>query len=463
MVANLDRKLKETIKLIESDQYEAADHLLNQILAEDSDNFDALYMKGVLSGIKSDHRACKSYLLKAEKSNLNHPFLQYNLAKAISELGEDNLAIKYHQKAIELMPENHMAWQNFGKSLFKLRLFDDALKSFTKVIELKPDFAEAFNNLGNVLKELKNFEKALYNYDKAIELMPSFADAYSNRGNLLRDLKRFDEALECYSKAIEIKPNYVDAFYNRGIVLTELHRLDDAINSYKQVLLMDPNSTQANFALAALGVGDVPEIMPKENVVLLFDSYSDNFDASLVDNLDYKGPQILLNQYLRRSGNKVDKLLDLGCGTGLSGEAFSFLANTMVGVDLSEGMLSKAKLKNIYFNLVCSDIVNFLEIDEPKKYDLILCADTITYIGNLVHLFKNIKLSLKENGFFSFTIENSSSERYELKITKRYGHSISYIRYLSELFGLSIVEIREFNLRKEQGSYISGSAILMKN
>jgi len=462
MKTDLVEELRKVIKYIESGKYDSAQRLLNKILANDPINFDALYMSGVISGIKSDHEACINFLLKAEKINPNHAFLQYNLAKAISELGEETLAVKHHQKTIELMPDNHMAQLNFGKCLFNLKLFDDALRAFNNAIELKPDYAEAFNNRGNVLKEIGRFDQSLYSYEKAIDLLPSFAEAYSNLGNLLRELKRFDEALESYDKAIELKPNYEDTFYNRGIVLTELNRLGEAIDSYQLFLLKNPSSAEAHFALAALGVGVVPEIMPKESVVSLFDSYAGNFDASLVQKLDYKGPQILLNQYLRHNDKNVDKLLDLGCGTGLSGEAFCSKTNFMVGVDLSEGMLSKARLKNIYSELVCSDILDFLET-KNQDYDLIICADTLIYIGNLVHLFKNIKHRLKEKGFFSFTIENSNSETYELKISKRYGHSINYIKYLSKLVGFSIMEIEEFNLRKEQCNYISGSAILMRN
>jgi hypothetical protein len=42
-------------------------------------------------------------------------------------------------------------------------------------------------------------------------------------------------------------------------------------------------------------------------------------------------------------------------------------------------------------------------------------------------------------------------------------HALSYIKEIVKLSNLTILEIQEINLRKENGSYISGSAILLQN
>ena len=52
--------------------------------------------------------------------------------------------------------------------------------------------------------------------------------------------------------------------------------------------------------------------------------------------------------------------LDLGCGTGLSGEPFKGLSRRLVGVDVSSGMLEQAKRKDIYSVLECEDVFAFL-------------------------------------------------------------------------------------------------------
>ena len=54
------------------------------------------------------------------------------------------------------------------------------------------------------------------------------------------------------------------------------------------------------------------------------------------------------------------KLLDLGCGTGLLGQTLKekFGFGNLVGLDVSEDMLEKAKEKGIYNKLICSFVSN---------------------------------------------------------------------------------------------------------
>ena len=57
----------------------------------------------------------------------------------------------------------------------------------------------------------------------------------------------------------------------------------------------------------------------------------------------------------------IGKVLDLGCGTGLVGQAFKMDKNSFIGVDISQKMLDKAALKGVYANLIKADIVDFLQ------------------------------------------------------------------------------------------------------
>ena len=84
-----NKKIQKIMQHVEMGQYVVADKLVTDILIKESTNFEALYIKGVICGIFSKHEECKSYLIRAVKINPYHPFLQYNLAKSMSELGED--------------------------------------------------------------------------------------------------------------------------------------------------------------------------------------------------------------------------------------------------------------------------------------------------------------------------------------------------------------------------------------
>ena len=64
----------------------------------------------------------------------------------------------------------------------------------------------------------------------------------------------------------------------------------------------------------------------------------------LVNDLDYRGPEVLLKAVLAaRHAAKLpshfERAIDLGCGTGLVAREFASLVNEFVGVDLSSGMI----------------------------------------------------------------------------------------------------------------------------
>ena len=373
-----------------------------------------------------------------------------------------HMSLASYDHAIELKPDYAEAFNNRAIVLKELKRLDDSLGSYKRAIELNPNYVEAYYNRGNALNENNYLVEALNSYDKAIEIKNDYAEAYYNRGIVLYKLKRMDDALASYDKAIELKPDYSEAYYNRGILLQLLERYKEAITSYSISLSINPISTKAKYSLASLGVGDLPIIMPRELVISIFNNYSDNFDNHLIS-LNYHAPTVLFHQLNRniKTDFKVTKLLDLGCGTGLSGEAFKNITDTLIGVDLSQGMLTKAFSRGIYEKLYCSDILEFLKL-VIEKFNLIVCADVFIYIGDLSDLFDEIKERLEYKGYCSFTIENSESKTYELKNTGRYGHGVDYIKQLSKFYDLRIIDIQQFNLRKDKGGYISGSAILMQ-
>jgi tetratricopeptide (TPR) repeat protein len=45
---------------------------------------------------------------------------------------------------------------------------EDAIASYDKALELKPDLHEAWNNRGNALNDLGRWEEAIASYDKAL-------------------------------------------------------------------------------------------------------------------------------------------------------------------------------------------------------------------------------------------------------------------------------------------------------
>ena len=164
-----------------------------------------------------------------------------NRGLALLNLERYEQAIASFDKAIELKPDFHCAWFNRGLALLNLERYEQAIASFDKAIELKPDFHYAWNSLGLVLFELERYEQAIASFDKAIELKPDFHNAWFNRGLKLLNLERYEQAIASFDKALELKPDFHDTWNNRGLALLNLARYEEAIASIDKALELKPD------------------------------------------------------------------------------------------------------------------------------------------------------------------------------------------------------------------------------
>ena len=247
MHAKINQLMTTAIQSFQLGKFDDAELILINILKHQPKNFDALHTLGVIKGIKSQHREALELFNKALKIDTSNSYLHFNIAKAFSDSGEDEKALKYHLNATKLNPNDQQAWLNYGISLLNLDRVNEALDIFNKAIDLSPQYAEAWTNRVVALQKLKLYEEALLSLDEALRINPLLAEAHSNRGNVLKDLKRIEESLSSYDRAIEIRPDYADAHYNRGIALLELKRFEEAVAGYEKAIEIMPDFSEAHF------------------------------------------------------------------------------------------------------------------------------------------------------------------------------------------------------------------------
>lgn len=237
--------LNVAIQNFQNGNLEQARLQLNDVLKMQPKNFDALHILGVIYGIKSNHKEALNYFRKAIKVNSLNNFVHFNLAKALSELGDDIEAIKHISKAVQLEPKHPESWLNYGKILSKLNRTQEAATHYDEALKLRPNYPEALFNKGTALHELKLYKEAITQFDKAIHLNPEYIEAWYNKANTHSDLQEFKEAIVSYDKAIQLDPNHVEAWYNRAINLTELKQYDNALISYDTVIQLNSNRFDA--------------------------------------------------------------------------------------------------------------------------------------------------------------------------------------------------------------------------
>lgn len=384
--------------------------------------------------------------------------LQPDFAQAHWQLGtlylardELDKAIEHYRSLLQQNPEHIEALNNLGVVYLKQNKFNDAIEMFQKVLSVEPKHKDARSNLATVLLQQDRFTEAGWHYQLYLQLVPDDSEAHYNSAVAAMALGNTEEAIYHFQRTLELTPQHGDAQSNLAAIYLKKGNKELAINYYQQALKLQPNNAAIIYMLDALEKKHVPSGAPAEYIKNLFDNYAGYFDKQLTENLHYQTP-ILMRTALKKIMPATDEkyvVLDLGCGTGLSGVEFRDLAKHLTGVDLSPRMLEKAKEKNIYDELFEASILDFLA-NTSAQFDLIIAADTLVYFGDLSAVFAGCFRSLRHKGFFVFSTELGVGENYELQTSGRYSHSKSYIQKLATEHSFTLLEVQEVIGRYQQ-------------
>ncbi len=114
-----------------------------------------------------------------------------------------------------------------------------------------------------------------------------------------------------------------------------------------------------------------------------YKSWAATYDQEVgVDN-GYAQPQRAAAMLRRHGGSKHMRILDAGCGSGLSGAALAAAGyDDLHGVDFSPEMLEQARLKNVYATLAQAD----LNVGLPDMDDASFDAVTIVGVFSFGHV-----------------------------------------------------------------------------
>ncbi|MCX7121211.1 MAG: tetratricopeptide repeat protein [Gammaproteobacteria bacterium] len=429
---------------------------LNENYAEAHANIGIL-----LTALEKDDDA----LLHLEKAISLNP----NLLPALNQVADIYLRHeKYTQardtllRSLEITPENCELNHRLGIAYFKLRDFENAHFQFENVLMVNHKHPEINQYLANTLLELGEHEKAMTYYFRQLELNPFFETNY-NLGVLFMMKERLSESLMYFDQALLMEPDDFSTHLNCGNVFLKKNNIPQAIICYEKANTLKPNESEIQHILCALKQEKTPDTAPADYVAHLFDQYAPYYDHHLSAALKYDAPQKMLSCVMLANPKLFDmrwKILDLGCGTGLCGALFKSAASQLIGVDLSDNMLAVAREKNIYDDLILSDLTQALKT--AFSVDLICAADVFTYIGDLELIFKLASNALVLNGLFVFTVEKTTEKEFILQTTIRYAHSKSYLDRLIKNHPFEIISFENVQLRKQKNQAVEGYLVLLR-
>ena len=368
-------------------------------------------------------------------------------------------AKRYFKKAANLNPPSLSAGYNLGRLKQMQEDHKGAIKIYRAILKQEPRFGLAWNNMGVAYREIGEPEEAISCFRRAVAFAPEMAEAWNNLGVAQDEFHLIENASRSYQKAIEIQPDYASAHFNLGVSLQKLKRFKAAEDHYNKVLAIKPDDEAARFMLQSLGTATPPDAVPAAHVRNIFDQCAGTFEKILVNELEYKTPELLFN-LVRPHLKRELTVLDLGCGTGLGSQFYRPYAKLLIGVDVSSKMLQKASEKNIYDDLIVFDILQDWSFAQP--FDLIYASDVFVYFGKLDPIIRSASSYLVHGGILAFSVERleDNGTAYQLFPSGRYAHSHPYLKNGLKHHGLAPIEETEAVIRKQSGDEVEGLLIV---
>lgn len=396
-------------------------------------------------------------------------------------------AVSAYLAAAQADETDSLPWANLAGVYYDMRRLDDGLAACAEALKRDGANVNALIHRGNLFMLKEDFAAALAAYNAAEKITPEDTLVLFNKANALSELDRPDEAEEIYAELARKNPADEDVLYALASVLEKAEKFAPAARAYLRLLqiretpvlhitlggclynmllkeqdifpILDDwlNAFPTNpVALHTLKTAD--RLNPAKRAAAdyvseLFDAFADSFD-SVLQGLDYQAPSLIAQTTAEIAPNSP-AVLDLGCGTGLCGVELCkrLKPACLTGVDLSDGMLEKARARKIYDELRQADITVF---SRENAFDLVVSADVLTYLGDLSAVFENVRKSLKTGGYFVLTVSENTEhpDKYEMELSGRFTHGEDYIR--KTLAGFEIRTLSRVELRKELNEPVMG-------
>ena len=262
--------------------------------------------------------------------------------------------------------------------------------------------------------------------------------------------------------------HFTAAWHLYGLAQEALGHKEEAATAWRQCLTLDPNDHfGARLDLARIGAMAAEDATSENFSGTLFDGYADRFDSHLTQALHYNAPELIKATLARLCDNagrvfRFDTVFDLGCGTGLMGEAIRGEAAFLAGCDLAPRMIERARAKTkpdggpLYDKLAVAGLTAFLASRPDACADLLLAADVFVYLGELRPALAQAARVMTRDGLLAFTVQSHDGEGVVVGQDRRFAHAEEWLRQRLEETDLRIVALEAVSTRQDRGVAVPG-------
>ncbi len=261
------------------------------VLAASPDQWEVLYLAGVLESRKGEYAAARAHLEHSVMLNPKYFQSQELLGTVLSQLGDLPAARRHLDQAIALGDDQPEVEYDLAQVLKKmgditdaqekLRIYqglkrsrsdsveaagkaemgDQALSDgdpskaaslYGEALAISPDQSLLYYKLSQAQERMKDFAGEETSLERAIHLNPNIAEAQNQLGYLADRAGDFASAESYFRSAVRASPSYMVAWINLAATLAAEERLQDAKQVLSHVSEIDPGNVQAQQLAQAL-------------------------------------------------------------------------------------------------------------------------------------------------------------------------------------------------------------------
>jgi predicted TPR repeat methyltransferase len=345
---------------------------------------------------------------------------------------------------------------------------EDAVQLTAAAVATDPESGLFHANHGAALAAAGRPALALAALEQSLRFRPQDARTQRNFGLALAQLGRTGQALPALYRARDLAPDDPETFIALARCLRESGAREAAADCARQALLLSPEpmlAEEARFLLAGVGSdAPMPAQAPASYVRGLFDAYAPVFDQHLTQELGYRTPEAIAAA-LAEAGLARDRraeILDLGCGTGLSGVALAPFAAAITGVDLSPKMLERAAATGAYARLIEAELPACLADFGSGAFDVAAAADVLIYLGEPAPVLAAVARVLRPGGLFALSLELAPPGcAIEVSDALRYRHDAESFLADSSAAGFTPLVRQESDIRLNRGKPVPGLLLVL--
>lgn len=450
---------KQAVASEKAGQVDLAATLYERILDNIPTHPGTLYNLATLNAKRNDFHTAIQLFERMLAVEPDFAQAYYNVAICYMKISDVVRAKEYLKTAVLLVPEYEDAQHLLGGILLATGEFSQAHAHFEAVLAVNTEHASAHCHLGMVCVHLDRMEDAAFHLKRAITLDSSLVEAHYHLGLVALQRGQLDKAAEHFESTIGRDSKHFSAYYNLALIKKTQGQLNLAHFYIEKAYGISPEHPFVAYLYGMIDPSQAPSVTPPGFVESLFNEYAPYYDQHLTKTLHSDLPQQCFALFKKVHPEKVIKTMDVGCGTGLAGELFRSHTQLLVGVDLSEKMLDKARMKHVYDALYQEDMVVALRRSE-HTVDLVVCCDALGYVGDLDPFFEGLTCALKPNGYALLTCE-AGDKPFALSLDGRYTHAAQYLRACAEKYGFDVLAFEVTTLREQHEQPVDGYIMLV--